>query len=237
MLEHDRKEPHDSARSKAHAEDGYKENLSATAASSNAARVSGDSPPQVMNENMPPTTEEEEEDDGHFDIDDISSSAMPPTATDAEKQQKALVYSPVSEARSTERQTGAPIIRPSSHSGFRHEGPQSPSEHDVSHSSANHLRQYATYSKDSHNGSSSRDRTPRGGDSSSSRTPTNFTSTSDNPRPRSRNSVRRSHRIHGKSGADRVKAFVVFGADSSDLDTGTSSDDSDGTAVRPGSRT
>lgn len=232
MLEHDRKEPSRAGGDKGQPEQQVKSTPVATSA---AARVHGDSAPEVMNENMIPNSNDEDEDDGHFDIDDISANAMPPTAVlDTERQPQApLVYSPSGEARTTaERHTGAPILRPPSHTSFPLEHvPRSPNEHDVSHSSANHLRQYATYPRNGNNGGSSRERTPRDSDTGR-RTPTGTTSISDSARTRTRNSIRRSHRVHGKSGAERVKAFVVFGADSSDLDTGTSEEESDDTTVR-----
>ncbi|KAK9900233.1 hypothetical protein P389DRAFT_9662 [Cystobasidium minutum MCA 4210] len=236
VLEHDRTEPHDSARSKAQAEEGNKANATGSDAGSHAAR-------SVHPDDHHVVTEAEEEDDGRFDIDDLSSSG-PVSATVSEAGQDRTT--PVNNvpfafggAQASSRwQPGSPVVMPPDSTGFsRAEGPQSPSEHDVSHSSANHLRQYATYSRDSGNGSSSRNRTPRAADSGATRPSVNFSAASDNSRPRSRNSVRRSHRIHGKSGADRVKAFVVFGADSSDFDTSSSGDDTDDTTVRPGRRT
>lgn len=235
MLEHDRTEPHDSAHSKAQAERGYRPGADnqlktpATAVPQPGAKPSstskaGDSPIDV---------EAEDEDDGKFDIDDISSQSPTSTLVGEPGQKPApLMYGPSGEALTfPERHQAAPTIRSPPQSGFSFDGPKSPNEHDLSHSSAQHLRQYATYPREGSNGGhSARDRTPRG--SESTRTSASQSSASDNARPRSRSSIKRSHRVHNRHNTDRVKAFVVFGADSSDLDSSTSADESDDTAVR-----
>lgn len=241
MLEHDRQEPHDSAQSKAKAENGYKVDIPPVGKKASATQVevpagsSVTATPTASSISSKTNDEEEEDDDGHFDIDDLSSTSAPSTDVGGKEDQKdkPLMYNPSGEPYTfPERHPGAPIVRPPLQPGFRQaDGPKSPSEHDVSHSSAQHLRQYATNRREGSTSSrSARERTPRGSDIG--RISTIQNTAADSTRPRSRNSFRRSHRVHAKSNADRVKAFVVFGADSSDFDTSTSGDESDETAVR-----
>lgn len=233
-MEHDRTEPHDPAHSKAQAEKGNKpgaDNRHATSAVLHTSGGTAGSQP-AKNESGAVNTEEDE-DDGQFDIDDLSSE--PPAAVASEQEQKPvpLMYSPSGEALTfPERHQAAPAVRSPTQSSYTFDGPISPNEHDLSHSSAQHLRQYATYSRgESSSGNySARDRTPRGGEGT--RTPAGQVATSESTRPRSRSSIKRSHRVHNRHNTDRVKAFVVFGADSSDLDSSTSADESDDTAVR-----
>lgn len=242
MLEHDRKEPHDSTLSKAQAENGYKTGAVPLSRGSEASKTSVGATSSAKDKDQTSTStslqeESEDDDDGKFDIDDISSNPLPATAVpvEQEKQNAPVSLSSSWEAStSTERNQGVSIVRPPVQPGFqRDDGPKSPSEYDLSHSSAQHLRQYDTYPREGSNGNSSaRDRTPRG--SSFSRTPTSqISAAAENPRPRSRGSIRRSHRTHTRHNGERVKAFVVFGADSSDLDSSSASgDESDETAIR-----
>lgn len=192
------------------------------AASSNLTAKSG-----------PPNVDGEDEDDGQFDIDDLSSKPPAFTVEQQESKDGPVMYSPSGESLTfPERHQAAPVTGPSSQLGLhRSNSSKSPSEHDLSHSSAQHLRQYATYPRDgSSGGHSSRDRNLKG--TEANRSSTSQTSAAQTTRPRSRNSIKRSHRVYNRHNTDRVKAFVVFGADSSDLDSGTSADESDDTAFR-----
>lgn len=217
VLEHDRKEPHDAAQSKAKAEKGY-------AVQPASSRV---------DTSINITSTADDDDDEGFDIDDISSDPSPTVGAGASvptsKQSTGSKIKPADRSGAhNERQSGPPTIHLSGRSGSRQESnddnvPTSPNEHDYSHSSAQHLRQYATYPKDSYGGARSpRDRTPK---TAEAKTPTARDWASNATLPsRARSGSKKSTRFQVNND-DHVKAFVVFGADSSDVDTSASEDD------------
>jgi len=139
---------------------------------------------------------EEEEDDGSFDIDDIPLQA-----------------SSAPSPSHNERQSGAPIIGTSSAAMAQEANDNDQADLDTEHHDPRHLRQYDIPMRNE-----GKQRSPR------LRTPQNLTHPP-LPRHSERTPTSRDRRVTPSvREGDKVKAFVVFGADSSDAETTASED-------------
>lgn len=149
--------------------------------------------PQTLDKHKSAQEDDDDDDDGTFDIDDVSDQAPSADSTEAQNV----------------RQAGEPAIHaPSSSASI-------PPEDDGSAMYANqeslheprHLRQYAI--RDSTSSKSSKDRTPKAG---------NFKQQEGKSKP----ARPRRYSAPGHASNEKVKAFVVFGADSSDAESSAS---------------
>lgn len=209
VVEHDREEPHDSTHSKDIAEKGYKTfGMSTMSSQSGTVGAAGT---QIIagqaqgGANDVLTAPLDEEDDETFDIDDIPISPSTNAALSAHNPQQSV----------------APVVQsPSFASYHNHENDTEGSRRghvDSGHADAEprHLRQYPIST------SSSSWRSPK--TRSYKRMDYAHPSRSSTDRAQTSRSTNSGERTIPATN-DTVKAFVVYGADSSDVDTSASED-------------